>query len=165
MATEINWFTGSGTGFYEKFRVMSTELTFGGAPSDVKEKSLLAYVLSSFTDGKPEVVPVYRLKVTDISDGHHGDVLNLLLLGLGAVASNKEIWLAENLVNAAYDKDENMHGILLKAMLSGLQAAIGALPPIQNDDLALSRQLEINKGEISSLLEKITAARAEKGAE
>jgi len=161
----VSWLTGSGAGFYEKFLTMGTTLQFEGVPAEVKQNSLLAFVLSRLKNGSVEAETVYKVRVTDISEGHHDDVLNLLLLGLGAVDSEKNIWLAETLVRDAYGKVEADHGKLLEAILGGLHDAMDALPPLQNENLALSRHLAMNKGEVASILAKITAAKAEETAE
>lgn len=159
----VSWLTGSGAGFYDEFHKKESSSRFSDAPPEVQEKSLLVFVLRRYIppDVDINMIPMTVWKVSDISGGHHAEVLDLLLLGLGAVAPDKAIWLASPLVEHAYSEVGLPQKLLLEAILGGLHDAMGALPPLQNENLALSRHLAMNKGEVAAVLAKITAAKAE----
>jgi hypothetical protein len=149
----INKLTGAGNGFYTAFMGKGTQ-DFTGAPPAIQNESLLSHILQympASTEGVP--MTVYSPE-SIIKPEHQEEMLGLLRLGLGAVAADKTIWLAQTLVGHAYANDAAKLRTLLNAMIRGRLAALTKTRP-KNDAIDLTRRIDEEISELEGLLAKL----------
>lgn len=156
----VNKLTGQGQGFYAALTRAARR--FGEAPPEVQEGSLLSYILAAYMSDAAVVADVssHVLRITDICGDHHDEALDLLRLGLGAVSSAEEIWLATPLVDVAYEGDRLQVNRLLTAMLKGLETALVKTRP-RGNEVDLTRRMDDYVVEIEGLLAKLAGTTTE----
>lgn len=156
---EVNQLTGSGKGFFTVLLDRDT-VELGTAPPEVQKDSLLSFIIRRFSPETIKITPMNRLLLSEIAEAYHGEVMDLLLLGLGAVDKSKTIWLSLPFVSIVYSGNSANLSTLLEAMLHGLQDAMAVSHP-KNEALDLTRRMDDNASEIEALLTKIAAAKSE----
>ena len=148
----VNKLTGTGKGFYVAFMGKGTQ-DFTDAPPLIQKESLLSYVLQHMP-ASTEVVPMTVYSPASIAPEYQEEVLELLRLGLGAVAADKTIWLAQTLVGHAYTNDAAKLRTLLNAMIRGRIAALKETRP-KNDAIDLTRRIDEEIAELEGLLARV----------